>query len=236
MRDSRSDKPSWLRLDNGLIAVGVLMLATFLAIKGWSHGQSLSGIEAFEAARTAVQSETLLSDSAGIVVYADGASPYHAQEPDYTLWSEKRIQDYQDAVAQTRDAPAAVLRIENLELRVPVYNGADEFNLNRGVARIKGTARVGEAGNLGIAGHRDGFFRPLKDIRLGDRLHLETWQGTALYRVSSITIVDPSELGVLSPTDNSVITLVTCYPFYYVGHAPQRFIVRAEAVDDGKNS
>ena len=114
-------------------------------------------------------------------------------------------------------------------LEVPVYNGADEFNLNRGVARIKGTARIDATGNLGIAGHRDGFFRGLKDIELGDGLVIETLSGAARYRVTSIEIVDPSDVWVLAPTEESTITLVTCYPFYFVGHAPQRYIVTAQA-------
>ena len=83
--------------------------------------------------------------------------------------------------------------------------------------------------NLGIAGHRDGFFRPLKDIALGDVMTLQTTRGTESFKVSSIDIVDPSDVSVLAPTETSTITLVTCYPFYYVGHAPKRFIVKATA-------
>ena len=115
------------------------------------------------------------------------------------------------------------------ELAVPVYDGPEEFNLTRGAGRIRGTARVGGNGNLGIAAHRDSFFRPLKDIEVGDTMELKTAGGTVTYEVSSIEIVDPDEVSVLAPTANRTLTLVTCYPFYYVGHAPKRFIVKATA-------
>jgi LPXTG-site transpeptidase (sortase) family protein len=105
-----------------------------------------------------------------------------------------------------------------------------DVNLNRGAGRIEGTARIGEAGNVGIAAHRDGFFRALKDVRVGDTLLLERVTATRTYRVVSTTLVDPSEVSVLAPTTTESVTLVTCYPFYYVGSAPRRFIVRAQRV------
>ncbi len=121
------------------------------------------------------------------------------------------------------------MTIEKLGIQVPVYDGADDFNLNRGVGRIKGTSTVGGDGNLGVAGHRDGFFRGLKDIAIGDGIDLLTVYGKEVYTVSSIDIVDPSDVWVLAPSEEKTITLVTCYPFYYVGHAPKRFIVKATA-------
>ena len=81
----------------------------------------------------------------------------------------------------------------------------------------------------GIAGHRDSFFRGLKDVAIGDRIDLLTGQDNLAYTVSSIDIVDPGDVWVLAPSDLATITLVTCYPFYYVGHAPKRFIVKATA-------
>jgi len=121
------------------------------------------------------------------------------------------------------------MTIDKLGIQVPVYDGADDFNLNRGVARIRGTARVDADGNLGIAGHRDGFFRGLKDIAMGDHIELQTTRGKAIYTVSSITIVEPGDVSVLAPTPERTITLVTCYPFYFVGQAPKRYIVKATA-------
>lgn len=223
-------------LGNTLLLTGVLLIAAYGGVRAWSSGQSAAGISAFEEARAATLPLAAAAEPMGEMTVAARASRW-ADAPDTSLWSQKRIDDYNAALAaENGDAPHAVLHIEHLDIRVPVYNGADDFNLNRGVARIIGTGRVGEVGNLGIAGHRDGFFRPLKDIELGDRMTLETYFGTEVYEVSSIEIVDPSDLRVLAPTDTAMVTLVTCYPFYYVGNAPQRFIVKAEVVNDQVNS
>ena len=99
--------------------------------------------------------------------------------------------------------------------------------MNRGVGHIEETALPGTGGNSGIAGHRDGFFRSLEDVRLGDAIELETLQERQLYRIERIWIVNPEEVSVLDSTPAQSITLVTCYPFYFVGSAPQRYIVRA---------
>ena len=114
-----------------------------------------------------------------------------------------------------------------MRLEVPVFDGTDDLTLNRGAGRIIGTARLGEPGNTGIAGHRDGFFRGLKDIAAGDKLDLVTLGRTERYTVTAIQITTPEDVSVLGPTDTPSLTLVTCYPFYFVGSAPQRFIVRA---------
>jgi sortase A len=226
------------RLETGLLVSGGLLLAVFFVIKGWSLSQSRSGIEAFEEARAAAQAtdtvgQAVVALPADQVSVAGVESTEPALTPDFTLWSADRVAAYEAARKDsgTADAPLAVLRIDHLDIEVPVFDGAEEYNLNRGVARIIGTARVGENGNLGIAGHRDGFFRPLKDIELGDTFELETWHGTEHYRVASIDIVDPEELSVLAPSEDPTITLVTCYPFYFVGNAPQRFIVKGEKLD-----
>jgi sortase A len=91
-------------------------------------------------------------------------------------------------------------------------------------------------GNLGIAGHRDGFFRGLKDMTPGDLMELDTLQGTDVYRVERTWVVNPEEVSVLDPTSTPAITLVTCYPFYFVGSAPDRFIVRAVRVTSSSAS
>jgi sortase A len=148
-------------------------------------------------------------------------------EVDTSLWSEARIKGYEESLTADLSAPSALLHIPSIDLTVPVLEGVDEVSLNRGVGRIPGTARVGGQGNLGIAGHRDGYFRRLKDIGPGSRLELETLSGRQTYTVSDIWIVKPSDVHVLKPTEENSITLVTCYPFYFVGHAPERYIVRA---------
>ena len=109
-----------------------------------------------------------------------------------------------------------------------MLDGTDNLTLNRAVGRIAGTARPGEPGNLGIAGHRDGFFRGLKDLAPGGELELETLDGAQLvYTVRDIWIVQPEDVHVLDPTPEPSLTLVTCFPFYHVGSAPERYIVRA---------
>jgi len=146
---------------------------------------------------------------------------------DQSLWSHKRVVAYQEA-QRAGDAPQAVLRIPKLTLEVPVYGDTSDLNLDRGAGRIPGTADLDEVGNIGIAAHRDGFFRKLKDVELGMDMFLEHGGRTQHYTITEISIVTPEESGVLAPTSTSSVTLVTCYPFYFVGSAPKRFIVRAE--------
>jgi len=161
--------------------MGLLLLAMFFLARSWGDYQSQSDIAAFE--QTVAESTVSASSANG----ENGL----LLEPDYTLWSSKRIDDYHESNTQRNDAPLAILSIEQLDLKVPVYNGTDEINLNRGAGRIKGTARVDTVGNLGIAAHRDGFFRVLKDIKIGDSIDMLTHQGKTEFVVSSITIVDP---------------------------------------------
>ena len=149
---------------------------------------------------------------------------------DFTLWAEKRILAYKNSLVGKADLPLAVLQIAKVQIRVPVFDGTDDLTLNRGVGRIIGTAQVGTLGNIGIAGHRDGFFRGLKDISVGDEVDLIMPTAKAAYVVDQIEIVSPADLQVLQPRRAPSITLVTCYPFYFVGDAPKRFIVHASLV------
>lgn len=127
--------------------------------------------------------------------------------------------------------PVAVLRIARIELEVPVFADTSERNLNRGAGWIEGTSPPGSHGNVAIAGHRDRHFRPLARLAVGDRIVLASLRGERSYRVSSLAIVEPEDVGSLAATNEAAITLVTCYPFRFVGAAPQRFIVRALAED-----
>ena len=155
----------------------------------------------------------------------------HVPEPDTSLWNAKRITDYEDSLKVIAKPPLGIFKIEKLNINVPIYNGTSEYYLNRGVGRIKGMAKMDEVGNLGISGHRDGFFRVLKDIQLGDDIEIQTTQGVESYAVSSITIIPKSDISILAPTTDKTLTIVTCYPFYFVGHAPKRYIVKATAKD-----
>jgi sortase A len=151
--------------------------------------------------------------------------------PDQALWSPERVAAWRKAERDPSPPPLAVLRIARIRLEVPVLPGTDDVTLDRAVGHIEGTAAPDAAGNVGIAGHRDGFFRGLKDITQGDLIELVTLQDTVAYRVEKTWIVDPTDVSVLDPTPGRALTLVTCYPFYFVGSAPQRFIVRAVRAD-----
>ncbi len=211
-------KLGWL--EAMLFISGVALLAVFFQARASSEQQREKGVQAFMEAGTGQSREQQEPDGEVKIVQVN--------VPNQELWSAKRVKDYEASIKSVKDLPLAVLTIDKLKIQVPVYNGTEEINLNRGVGRIRGTARIDGDGNLGIAGHRDGFFRPLKDIVVGDTMELLTTAGVVNYKVASIVIVDPGDVSVLAPTEINTITLVTCYPFYYVGHAPKRYIVKAE--------
>jgi sortase A len=124
------------------------------------------------------------------------------------------------------------LEIPNVGVSAIVQEGVASRTLRRGAGRIPGTALPWEPGNTGIAAHRDRFFRGLKDIQEDDLITLTTVHGTYRYRVESTEVVTPRDTHVLADTGDDVLTLVTCYPFYYVGSAPKRFIVRAQRIEE----
>jgi sortase A len=137
--------------------------------------------------------------------------------------------DSNGAVA-TPDKHGVVGRLEipRLGVSVMVVEGVDDNDLKRAVGHIPGTALPWQSGNVGIAGHRDTFFRPLRSIQLDDTITVSTLQGASRYRVVSTNVVRPEDIQVLYPTGRASLTLVTCFPFDYVGSAPKRFIVRAD--------
>jgi LPXTG-site transpeptidase (sortase) family protein len=151
----------------------------------------------------------------------------YTSDPDTSLWNAARITDYEESLKVETAPPLGIFTIEKLNIKVPIYNGTDDFVLDRGVGRIKGMAKMDEDGNLGISGHRDGFFRVLKDIKVGDDIEIQTTRGVENYAVTSITIIPKSDVSILEPTAEKALTIVTCYPFYFVGHAPKRYIVKA---------
>jgi sortase A len=143
-----------------------------------------------------------------------------------------------DASLSASDVPPAPvvmgrLEIPRLGIRVMVREGIDDETLKVAVGHIPGTARPGEAGNIGLAAHRDTFFRALRDVRKGDLMRLTTLDGSETYRVATARVVDPAEVGVLAGTVGArELTLVTCYPFDFIGAAPKRFVVAALAAGD----
>jgi sortase A len=214
-------KPYW-RIERFLLITGLALLMVSIVVRVNGLAMARAGVWSFEAH----QSEA-----------ADSASGKPETSPlDFSLWSEKRVRAYKAALGLKFDAPLAVLSIPRIGLEVPVFDGTDDLILNRGAGRISGTAKPGQPGNIGIAAHRDGFFRGLKDIRVGDRIELRTQGDASLYAVDDIEIVQPTDVTVLRNRPSPSLTLVTCYPFYFVGDAPQRYIVHASIVDSDKTA
>ncbi len=153
------------------------------------------------------------------------------RRPNMSYWSSVRRVAYQRSLGERLAAPIAVLQVPRLGLEVPVLPKDDDVSLDRAVSYVHGTALPGRHGNVGIAGHRDGYFRPLERARAGDIVRLVAPDGVQTYRVAKTMVLDPADVRVLAPTDRDALTLVTCFPFHYVGHAPKRFVVRAYAMD-----
>ena len=155
-------------------------------------------------------------------------------------WDSARIRAYQRSLDQMVSAPEGIVRVPRAGIEVPLLEGTSDLAMNRGVGHVVGTALPGERGNLAIAGHRDGFFRGLKDVSVGDVVEVErprhaeeagaTSRQTDRYVIRAIKIVSPSDVSVLRQTPEPTLTLITCYPFYFVGAAPQRYVVQASLV------
>jgi len=205
------------KIERLLIVLGAVLVAGFVMLRIYGATGAWLGRIAFEA------------DSAP----ASHRSPARQKAPpigpdniDFSLWSGKRIRAFEETLARHFEPPLALLDIPRIHLKVPVFNGTNDSILNRGVGRIIGTARVGGTGNLGIAGHRDGFFRALKDLKKGDAIELIAPNRAFWYQVDNIVIVTPDNVRILENRAVPTVTLVTCYPFYFVGDAPQRYVLQ----------
>ena len=205
-------------LERFFLVVGLFFLAVFGGDQLLRTTSSTLAVREFEAAQAAAEDETIRVEEA----------------TDFRLWSPTRVAAYRSNTTlpggmrrASAALPLAVLSIHKAGIRAPVYGGTDALALDLGVGWIAGTARPGEAGNIGVAGHRDGFFRGLKDVSLGDAIELSTLREMATYTVDRIQIVKPQDTGVLKRQEVPSVTLVTCYPFYYIGDAPKRYIVHA---------
>jgi sortase A len=135
-------------------------------------------------------------------------------------------------IVSRRDSPLGRIEISTIGLTAMIQEGIDARTLRRAVGHIPGTPLPGQQGNVVITGHRDTFFRPLHNIRKDDEIRLTTVSGSYHYRVDSTEVVAPEDTAALAASDDAVLTLVTCYPFYFVGPAPKRFIVRAHMITE----
>ena len=204
----------------------------------WTAGCMLVLVYVVARIDSAIGSRIALAQAAEMSV---SRAPSHARslyqpehrlqsQPQYQLWSEGRIAAYRASAVLETGPLVGTLQIPALDLKAPLFADASELHLNRGVGLIEGMAMPGESGNLGIAGHRDGFFRVLRDIRTGERIELRTQVSHYIYKVSGVSIVEASDSTLLAPTREPSLTLVTCYPFYFVGPAPRRFVVRGALI------
>lgn len=195
-----------------LIGAGLVCVLVYVCTRTYATAMSQAGLWSFSQ----------LKSGSAPAIYGE-----HARAVDFSLWAEKRVTAYKQALAIHMGVPIAVLSIPRLRLDVPVFEGTDKLTLNRGAGRIAGTAQPGERGNIGIAAHRDGFFRGLKDVRPGDRIELAESGRKFVYVVDNIAVVLPGNVTVLHARAQPSVTLVTCYPFNFIGDAPQRYIVQA---------
>lgn len=205
------------RVERVVLAIGFTLLIVWGAARLHRTVASRTAIARFQAEEAGMLAETV----------SPSADPILGSKVDFSLWAVNRIAAYEASLRQKNDKPLAILRVPKISLEVPVFDDTDELALNRGVGRIRGTGQIGQAGNVGIAGHRDGFFRGLKDIVPGDTIELDFDERTEQYVVKQIQIVKPEDTAVLNRTLTPTLTLVTCFPFYYVGSAPERYIVTA---------
>src|SRR6202167_4307772 len=181
-----------------LLVSGLTLLAIYGAARLESLFRSRAALHQFAAMAP-------LSSEAGDGI-AEDADPSGI---DFSQWDEHRVHAYKESLNRKSGAPLGVLDIPKIGLEVPVLDGTDALTLNHAVGRISGTARPGEPGNIGIAGHRDGFFRGLKDIGIGDTIDLKAPQGTTTYAVDDVNIVSPNDVSVLGPRPAPSLTLIT---------------------------
>ncbi len=207
-----------------LLVSGLALVGFYGAVRMESWLTSRAALEHFAADEALAQPGT---DALATNIDSGSFEELEPPNVDFSLWGEQRVKAYRQNIGKHPDRPLAVLRIPKISLEAPLFDGTDDLTLNHAVGRIAGTSRPGEPGNIGIAGHRDGFFRGLKDVRVGDAIELRTLKGMDTYIVDQIQIVSPRQVEVLRPTSVPSLTLVTCYPFYFLGSAPQRYVVTA---------
>jgi sortase A len=145
---------------------------------------------------------------------------------------ESLMSDESIDIAGVRRAPLGRIEISTIGLEAMILEGTDARTLRRAVGHIPGKPLPGQQGNVAITGHRDSFFRPLRNIHKDDEIRFTTLSGSYRYGVDSIKVVELDNMEVPDSSDDVILTLVTCYPFYYVGPAPKRFVVRAHRIPE----
>ena len=210
-------KDSLLRwLERGLLGVGLALAAWCAAVLVEARFHSQLPIPASGAPLKVTQT---------VILPGEGGGTPRVEGPALSGRVEGRPAPSAGTLIGRLDAPT-------VKMSATVLEGSDDGTLSRGAGHIEDTPFPGEAGNVGIAGHRDTVFRPLRHIQVGDPLELKTADRLFKYKISKTIIVGPDDVYVLDPTEKPTLTLVTCYPFDFIGHAPKRFIVQAQLVSD----
>jgi sortase A len=214
-----------IAIERTLLVIGTLLIGIVLAAYLHRTIMVRSSMRSFEKARQE-QAAARPEDDAGPIAKPESQDGPVAKSTEHAEFVNDRHRVTAN-LQQKSGGPLAILRIPRIHLEVPVLHGTDEITLNRAVGQIPGTAAPGEIGNIGIAGHRDSFFRNLKDITRGDEIELETTSASASYVVTRILVTGPDDTTVLDSSSEPMLTLVTCYPFHFIGPAPRRFVVQA---------
>jgi sortase A len=231
-RVSGNDR-SWRRLvELVLVIIGVICLGYYgfqtLEARNFQR-QQIADLEELLAAPAPNRVDASSGTEAPAALTAPEAAPPIAPTPRKSSDSRQEA-PAGDAAVASRSA-LALLEIPRLNLSSAILPGDSADVLGVAIGHLPDTPRPWERGNSALAAHRDGLFRPLRNIRLGDEIRVRSEQGDQIYRVSETKVVMPDDLSVLQPTATPTLTLITCYPFNFIGSAPKRFIVHAERVD-----
>lgn len=231
---SRSDHAAASRPAAGPRLVERALWLVALLCLAWAGGSWLDGRLAERRLEAAFEERLASRQTAGIerrgVRSPPATAPAAATQPTASeIHGDPAGPPGATAPPDRAAVPLARLRIPSLDMSIVVGEGIDSRTLRRSVGWIPGTARPGDGGNVGLAAHRDRHFRPLADLRKGDEVVLETPEGERRYEVEWIRVVPPEDTSVLAPTPGPAVTLVTCFPFQWVGPAPYRFVARARA-------
>jgi LPXTG-site transpeptidase (sortase) family protein len=206
---------------------GTLLAGFFVVQLAQGEIERRDGIAAFEQLAAADSGPAQQAAQPAASASDDDNAFGPIDDPDTSLWAAGRIADYQASLKADLPPLVGVLEIPSVNLKVPVYTTNTDLVMDRGAGIIDGMAYPHEIGNIGISGHRDGYFRVLKDVKAGDAVVLHTLHGERRFNIEATNVVEIPDTRLLADTPDVSLTLVTCYPFYFVGHAPKRFIVTA---------
>ena len=210
----------------GFYALGFVLICSFV----YARAQSAIGSElALQALNTQTVIELNIKKS--VVPYPNNSLDHLTLPVNSSIWSQGRIDDFKSIISVTNKKPVAQLIIEDIALTVPIFESTDDEALNIGIGRVAGSGTINGEGNLVLAGHRDSFFRELGKLSKGSVIELKTMKGDVNhYRITNTFITTPKDVTVLEDSEQSELTLITCYPFYFIGAAPERYIVKAKLI------